>query len=86
MADIGVLRAELSGIDGLHGTLNGAVGAVYEEHDIYDGPIVVTPKTDSETVLETANTLLINDITVLEVPYFETTNLSGGYTVYIGGN
>lgn len=93
MADIGVLSVNISGVEGLEGNLNGtailegtlgyAVGTVY---DIYDGPIIVTPKADGETVLETANMLVMNDITVLEIPYYETTNLSGGYTVYIGGD
>lgn len=54
-------------------------------YDIYDGETVVTPKAHSETVLETAEKVVMDDITVLQIPYYETSNLSGGYTVYIAG-
>lgn len=48
----------------------------------YDGDYEVTP-TASEQKLNTANKLLKNNVTVHEVPYYETTNESGGYTVSI---
>jgi hypothetical protein len=34
--------------------------------------------------LETRDKMMINDVTVLEIPYFETSNISG-ITIYIGG-
>lgn len=49
---------------------------------IYTDDYEVTPKTYSQT-LDTANKLLRDDITVLEIPYFETSNDSDGLTVYI---
>ena len=52
-------------------------------HDYYRGDYVVTPRAFSATVLETADKLMRDDVTVLEIPYFETSNLGGGYTVYI---
>lgn len=58
----------------------------YSEQDIpyYEGPYEVTPHTKNEQVLNTANKQLTDDIMVFKIPYFETTNLSNGYTVYIG--
>lgn len=48
----------------------------------YDGPYEVTP-TAEEQVLGTSRHLMREDVTVHEVPYHETTNESGGYTVSI---
>lgn len=49
----------------------------------YDGEYTVTPVAFEEVVLETKNTILDNDIRVLEIPYFRMSNISGD-TVYIG--
>lgn len=48
----------------------------------YDGPHEVTP-TAQEQTLATTNRLLRRDLTVHKVPYFETSNESGGVTVSI---
>lgn len=59
-------------------------GAVTQSNlDVYDGEYIATPTT-SEQILETKGKVMADDVTVLEIPYFETTNLAGGYTVYIG--
>lgn len=50
----------------------------------YTGETEVIPKAFEETTLETANKSVYQDIRVLEIPYTETSNLSGGYTVSIG--
>lgn len=50
----------------------------------YDGEYVVTPLAKNEVVLETSGKIMLDDVTVRKVPYFETSNESGGYTVYIG--
>jgi len=55
-------------------------GETYEE---YTGVYEITPST-SEQVLPTAQKVLTADVTVQEIPYYETTNESGGYTVIIG--
>ena len=47
----------------------------------YKGPHEVTPKTKAQT-LKTERKLVLSDITVLEVPYWETSNTSGK-TAYI---
>jgi len=49
----------------------------------YDGEYTITPKPFTEQVLETKNKSLVNDITVLEIPYSEVTNPEGGKTVNI---
>ena len=49
---------------------------------VYDGSYEVTPKTYSQT-LDTAYKMMQEDVTVLEIPYFETSNDSDGITVYI---
>ena len=51
---------------------------------IYDGDYVVVPMAWEQQSLPTSMKLLTQDVTVLEIPYYETTNLSGGYTVNIG--
>lgn len=51
----------------------------------YDGDYIVTPETISQK-LETKNRIMSDDVTVLAIPFFETTNLGGGYTAIIGGS
>lgn len=62
--------------------VSGTIGIPYGSNR-YTGQYEVTPKANEETVLETANKTLLDDITVLKVPYQETTNLSGGKTIVI---
>lgn len=50
----------------------------------YDGSYEVTPLANTETILETAGRRMEDDVTVRKIPYYETTNESGGYTVIIG--
>ena len=50
--------------------------------DTYMGDLTVTPKAYLEQVLETAYKMMPGNVTVLEVPYFETHNESG-MTAYI---
>ena len=90
MADIGRLQASLSSSSGLEAELNGTVTlegslGILTGNDSYNGPYVVSPRTDGEVVLDTANKTLVDDITVEMIRYIETSNLSGGNTVYIGG-
>lgn len=50
----------------------------------YTGDIAVTPATAAQT-LPTRETVLREDVTVAAIPYYTTTNQSGGYTAIIGG-
>ena len=52
------------------------------EGDPYEGPYTVTPKTAAQS-LETRHKTMRDDVTVLEIPYYQTTNAQGGYTVII---
>ena len=52
--------------------------------DIYDGTYVVTPR-PFEQVLPTQDKLMADDVTVKQIPYFETSNVQGT-TVYIGSD
>ena len=48
----------------------------------YAGPYEVVPKTESQT-LETADKLMTQDVTVQAIPFYRTSNQSGGYTATI---
>ena len=54
------------------------------EYPTYDGETTVTPQVSPQT-LDTHEKLLLHDITIKAIPYYETSNLSGGYTAVIGG-
>lgn len=51
----------------------------------YTGDYTVTPKAHEQTTLETQGLVMTGDVVVLEIPYYETSNVHNGYTVYIGG-
>lgn len=51
----------------------------------YKGVTTVTPLPRENVVLKTKQKKVLDDITVLKIPYFETSNQYGS-TVYIGGN
>ena len=61
-------------------------GTVIVQHGIpvYDGTYTVVPLADAQTVLETAEKFLKDNIVVKKIPYYETSNDKGGNTVYIG--
>ena len=52
------------------------------DYDPYEGDYVVTPKASTATVLPTKDKAMTDDVTVLKIPYFETSN-ENGTTVYI---
>lgn len=52
---------------------------------IYEGNYNILPLAFQETILQTKNKKLINNIIIREIPYYETSNPSGGNTVYIAG-
>ena len=51
--------------------------------EYYDGVYDVRPTVEDQS-LPTKDKLLYKDVNVEAIPYFETTNESGGYTVIIG--
>ena len=50
----------------------------------YDGEYSVTPSTEEDITLATANKALNDDITVKKIPYAEVSNNKGGITAIIG--
>ena len=64
----------------LKGHLNISRGHI----DVYDGEYIVTPIPYDSQTLKTQNKVMANDVTVLAIPYYETSNISG-ITIYIGG-
>ncbi len=53
--------------------------------NIYDGDYTVTPIFEN-MILETNGKLMLDDVSVLKIPVEITTNITGGKTVYIGGD
>lgn len=53
------------------------------DFDYYDGQYEVTPLAKSEVILPTHGLMMARDITVHKVPYYETSNVFNGLTVYI---
>lgn len=54
-----------------------------DDTETYTGSYEVTPKANKLTVLETLGKTMSEDVVVNEVPYFQTSNTSGGVTSYI---
>lgn len=78
----GELHGTLSpGRANLHGTLSArsVIGA-----ELYEGSYTVHSAAHEAQELLTANKHLIKNITVEKIPYYETSNLSDGITIYIG--
>lgn len=75
---------ELVTVDDSH-TFDGGqyIKVVSSDAPTYRGPYEVTPRA-TEQVLATKTTLMTDDVTVNGIPYYETSNASGGYTVTIG--
>lgn len=74
----GTLRGVLSG----DGSLKGSI-CVTKEFDAYAGDYNIVPKAFISQTLETANKVLKENVTISEVPYWETRNESNGQTAYI---
>lgn len=58
--------------------------ALTPTYPYYQGVYQVSPIPELDIILETSNKILQDDIIIKEIPYYETTNESGGYTVTIG--
>lgn len=58
------------------------VPMIATDADEYEGPYEVTPRLVAQT-LATAHRLMVDDVTVTEIPSYRTSNVSGGYTVVI---
>lgn len=76
----------------LHGTLTAAKGELHGTlsartvigAELYEGAYMVHSAAHEAQELPTANKHLVKNITVEKIPYYETSNLSDGITIYIG--
>ena len=50
----------------------------------YDGPYDVIPMPYSTQILPTASLAMSTDVNIQQIPYYEVSNSSGGYTATIG--
>lgn len=85
----GSISASLSGVSVLNGELQGTSMMTGEltlpkgkASPPYQGDYIVTPKAATETVLPTSGFKMLDDVTVLKIPYFETHG-TYGTTIYI---
>lgn len=65
----------------LHGTLS---ARTVIDAELYEGAYTVHSAAHEAQELPTANKHLIKNITVEKIPYYETSNMSDGITIYIG--
>lgn len=64
------------------GTINIPTGGGEYTPNPYDGDYTIIPKAYSDVVLDTNGKTMFDDVTVKQVPYYETSN-EFGETVYI---
>ena len=88
---VGQLKGTILGTDVLVGkitntkSLKGGISIPLPAKDIiYNGDYDIVPKVEAQ-IIGTKNKKMKKDLTVLAIPYYETSNLTGK-TVYIGGN
>ena len=74
----------LSGTLSCNGSLSGKI-SIPTNFDRYNGDYEVVPNAFNAQTLPTANKLLTQDVVVKKVPYYETSNIQQGITVYIAG-
>ena len=60
----------------------GEVQSVNIGAEVYKGDYAVTPKVDKQ-IMPTKGKVLIDDVTINAIPFFDVSNNSGGSTVYI---
>lgn len=82
MNPIGNLSGKIGRPTDMSGEINIQPG---EDMPVYEGRYIVTPMAYEEQVLETKGKKMEDNVVVKEVPYYETSNVDGGETVYIAG-
>lgn len=73
------LEGKITSLESISGTVSNL-----KNYPTYNGVTEITPVVDLDILLETQNTVVKDNIIIHEIPYYETSNLSGGYTVIIG--
>lgn len=87
--DVQTMSANVQGSNEIEFQLDGSSGLTIDlntphvmDAEAYEGAYEITPKTYEQTMM-TQGKLMTDNVTVLEIPYFETSNDSDGKTVYI---
>ena len=83
MNNIVVIEGELSLTSCICGEIDKVI-FVDTQRQVYPGPYEVTPLVNDQVLLATEGLYMEDDVTVLRVPYLETSNPAGGNTAYIG--
>lgn len=80
------LISSISGEIGKTLTVSGGItaGTFVPAIPVYEGVYQVSPLASLDIVLETSGKRLQDNIIVNQIPYYQATNDSGGYTVTIG--
>ena len=66
-------------------SIDPAESILVNNYSDYDGPYIVTPKIIDQT-LNTRDKHMLDDVLIKEIPYYETTNVQHGLTVFIGSS
>lgn len=77
-----VYKLRLAGQQNVPARVSTPINVQIVAADVYDGDYVVTPQAHEEQILPTEGKMMEDDVTVLRVPYFETSNIFGK-TAYI---
>lgn len=80
-----ILEFFVDGTASLHTTVSGETGLAYVTkggYKQYQGDYIVVPDVE-EQVLETADKLMLDDVTIRQIPTYTVSNAAGGETFYI---
>lgn len=74
--------------DEINRKFNTHLGDLYQVTKIiggeaYDGDYAITPRVDPQTML-TKDKVMLEDVMIKAIPFYNVSNTSGGSTVYIG--
>lgn len=84
LSDVGTLKIVSGRLSGTSTLCGGVSIPTVIHNEYYDGETTVVPS-DYDKVLHTNGKTMRDDVTVVAIPFFRTTNVSGGDTIYIGG-
>jgi hypothetical protein len=85
ISPVGTINGNVLSKRKISGNITYGNGSSDPSAPVYYGEYEVTPLAFEQTVLNTSNKLMKKNVTVKEIPYYETSNLGGGVTVYIAG-
>lgn len=78
------IRVDITGRE--HSEITLKITGAGTRKSAYDGPYSVISVPREMQILQTNNKVMTENLIVLPISYFETSNPKGGLTVYIGGD